>query len=175
MGGNFNTVNGVTKRGVASLNPATGAPLADFNASIDAKVFELAVTNTTVYLGGRFTTVNGLPRSALAAVDATTGAVRTNFVNNVTGGIGTNGGLTVQRLKLSRDEGRLLVVHTGRQINGQDRYGVATINTRTGKLTPWRTRLWEDNLQFVGGIQRIYGGDIAPERPVVRGLQRFRW
>ena len=98
----------------------------------------------------------------LVAVDGTTGAVRSDFVNNITGGIGTNGELAVQRLKLTRDEGRLLVVHTGRQVNGQDRYGIAIINTRTNKLTPWRTRLWEDNLQFVGGIQRIYGGDIAP-------------
>ena len=26
-----------------------------------------------------------------------------------------------------------------------------------------RPHLWEDNLQFVGGIQRIYGGDISPD------------
>ena len=69
----------------------------------------------------------------------------------------------MQRLKLTRDEGRLLVVHTGRQVNGQNRYGIAIINTRTNKLTPFKTTLWEDNLQFVGGIQRIYGGDISPD------------
>ncbi len=69
----------------------------------------------------------------------------------------------MQRLKLTHDQGTLLVVHTGRQVNGQDRYGVALINTRTNKLLPWRTRLWDDNLQFVGGIQRIYGGDISPD------------
>ena len=135
----------------------------EFTANANGKVNELAVTNTTVYAGGRFTTVNNIPRGGLAAVDGTTGAVRTDFVNNITGGIGTNGVLAVQRLKLTHDEGRLLVVHTGRQVNGQDRYGVALINTRTNKLLPWRTRLWEDNLQFVGGIQRIYGGDIAPD------------
>ena len=126
-------------------------------------MFELAVTNTTVYAGGRFTLVNNVPRGALAALDGNTGAVRTDFVNNITGGIGTNGELAVQRLKLTRDEGRLLVVHTGRQVNGQNRYGVAIINTRTNKLTPFKTTLWEDNLQFVGGIQRIYGGDISPD------------
>ena len=116
-----------------------------------------------MYAGGRFTLVNNVPRGALAALDAQTGAVRTDFVNNITGGIGTNGELAVQRLKLTRDEGRLLVVHTGRQVNGQNRYGIAIINTRTNKLTPWKTTLWEDNLQFVGGIQRIYGGDISPD------------
>jgi large repetitive protein len=162
VAGTFNTVNGVTKRNIARLNPTTGAPIADFTANANNKVNELAVTNTTVYAGGRFTSINNVPRSALVAVDATTGAVRSDFVNNITGGIGTNGELAVQRLKLSRDEGRLLVVHTGRQVNDQDRYGIALINARTSKLLPWRTRLWEDNLQFVGGVQRIYAGDIAP-------------
>ena len=39
----------------------------------------------------------------------------------------------------------------------------ALIDTATQTLLPWRTRLWEDNLSFVGGIQRIYSGDIAPD------------
>jgi PKD repeat protein len=163
VAGNFGTVNGQTKKAIARLDPATGAPIAGFTANANGKVNELAVTNTTVYAGGRFTTINGVPRSALAAVDGVTGVVRTDFVNNITGGIGTNGDLAVQRLKLTHDEGRLLVVHTGRQVNGQDRYGVAIIDTRTGKLTPWKTMLWQDNLQFVGGIQRAYGGDISPD------------
>ncbi|QNE21465.1 PKD domain-containing protein [Kribbella qitaiheensis] len=163
VAGSFNAVNGVTKRGVARLTPATGAPVTTFTANTDIKATELAVTNSTVYIGGRFSTVNGVPRNALAAVDGNTGVVRTDFVNNITGGIGSNGELTVQRLKLTHDEGTLMVVHTGRQVNGQDRYGIALINARTQKLLPWRTRLWDDNLQFVGGIQRIYGGDISPD------------
>ncbi len=112
----------------------------EFTANANGKVNELAVTNTTVYAGGRFTL--GQQHAAQRArrrVDGTTGAVRSDFVNNITGGIGTNGELAVQRLKLTRDEGRLLVVHTGRQVNGQDRYGIAMINTRTNKLLPWRT------------------------------------
>lgn len=161
--GNFSAVNGITRRGIARLNPATGAPIESFTANSNGKVRELAVTDSTVYAGGAFTTINNVPRNALAALDAQTGTVRTNFVNNITGGIGANGTTTVQRLKLTHDEGRLLVVHTGRQVNGQDRYGVAIINTRTNKLTPWKTTLWEDNLQFVGGIQRIFAGDIAPD------------
>ncbi len=163
VAGDFGTVNGVTRRAIAQIDPATGAPVESWQANANGKIFELAVTNSTVYAGGRFTTIGNVPRGALAALDVQTGAVRTDFVNNITGGIGTNGGLAVQRLKLTHDEGRLLVVHTGRQVNGQNRYGVAIINTRTNKLTPWKSTLWEDNLQFVGGIQRIYGGDISPD------------
>ncbi len=163
ISGNFGTVNGISRKAIARLNPATGAPIESFTANANGKVNELAVTNSTVYAGGRFTSINNVPRGALVAVDALTGAVRTDWVNNITGGIGTNGEIAVQRLKLTHDEGRLMVVHTGRQVNGQNRYGIAVINTRTNKLTPWKTTLWEDNLQFVGGIQRVYGGDISPD------------
>ncbi len=163
IAGNFGTVNGQAKKAVARINPTTGAPIDGFTANANGKVNELAVTNSTVYAGGRFSSINNVPRGALVALDGATGAPRSDFVNNITGGIGTNGELAVQRLKLTHDEGRLLVVHTGRQVNGQNRYGIAIINTRTNKLTPWKTTLWEDNLQFVGGIQRIYGGDIAPD------------
>jgi PKD repeat protein len=162
VAGSFNTVNGVTKRKIASINPATGATVTGFTANAGAAATALAATNTTLYVGGQFSTVNGAPRVGLAAVNGTTGALVPGFVNDISGGMGVNGLLTVQQLKLTHDDSKLLVVHTGRRIAGQDRYGVGLISTQTNQLLPWRTRLWDDNLQFVGGIQRVYAGDIAP-------------
>lgn len=162
VAGSFNTVNGVTKRKIASLNLTTGAPVAGFTANASAQATALAATNSTLYVGGNFQTVNGTARVGLVAVNGATGAVVPGFVNNMSGGIGVNGMLTVQQLKLTHDDTKLLVVHTGRKIANQDRYGVGLISTQTNQLLPWRTRLWDDNLQFVGGIQRAYGGDIAP-------------
>ncbi|MGC4888808.1 Ig-like domain-containing protein [Micromonospora sp. DT227] len=163
IAGSFNTINGVTKRKIARLNPTTGAPVAAFTATANARATALAVSPTAVYVGGQFATVNGVARSGLAALNPTTGAVDTAFDLPVTGGIGVGGMLTVQQLKLTHDRSKLLVVHTGRQIAGQDRYGVALIGTASKALLPWRTRLWEDNLSFVGGIQRVFAGDIAPD------------
>ncbi len=145
------------------LDPDTGATVTDFTADTDARATELAVSGSTVYVGGRFGKVNGTVRKSLAAVDALTGAVDAGFVNDLSGGIGVNGGLTVQKLLLTHDGSKLLVIHTGRQINGQDRYGIGMIDTATKQLLPWRTRLWDDNLQFVGGIQRIISGSISPD------------
>jgi PKD repeat protein len=162
VAGSFNTINGVTKRKIASINPSTGAPVTGFTANASSQATALAATNTTVYVGGNFSTVNGAARVGLVAVNGTTGAVVPGFVNNMSGGIGVNGALTIQQLELTHDDSKLLVVHTGRKIAGQDRYGVGLIDTQTNQLLPWRTRLWDDNLQFVGGIQRIYAGDIAP-------------
>jgi PKD repeat protein len=162
VAGRFNTINGVTKRKIASINPTTGAAVAGFTANANAAATALDATNTTLYVGGQFTTVNNVARASLAAVNATTGALVTGFQNNITGGIGVDGALTVQALVLTHNDSQLLVVHTGRKIADQDRYGVGLISTQTNQLLPWRTRLWEDNLQFVGGIQRIYAGAIAP-------------
>ena len=138
-------------------------PWPRFVATLSARGSELAASNSTVYVGGRFTTVNGAPRVSLAAVDATTGALDTDFVNNLSGGIGNGGNLTVQQLVLTRDLSKLLVVFTGRQVNGQDRYGIALIDTETKDLLPWRTRLYQDNLQFTGGTTGINAGAISPD------------
>ncbi len=163
VAGNFSTdQRGRQARVWRGSTPPPAPSSTAFTANTDARVTEIAATNTTVYIGGIFTRVNSVVRRSLAAVNGTTGAVDTGFVNNLSGGIGVNGALSVQRLKLTRDLSKLLVVHTGRQVNGQDRYGVALISTATKQLLPWRTRLWEDNLQFVGGIQRAFGADIAP-------------
>lgn len=163
VAGSFNTVNGVTERKIASLDPTTGAPVTGFKASADSAANALAASNTTVYVGGRFSTINGQTEVGLAALDADTGKVDTGFDNQLSGGIGVNGILTVQQLKLTHDSSTLLVVHTGRKIAGQDRYGVGLIDTATKKLLPWSTRLWQDNLQYIGGIQRAYAADISPD------------
>jgi PKD repeat protein len=129
VAGRFNTVNGVTKRKFASINPTTGATVAGFTAHANGAGTELEATNTTVYLGGQFTQINAAPKVGLAAVDANTGALigrsgqnpRGTWNNDISGGIGPNGSLNVQELKISPDQSKLMVVHTGRQIAGQDR------------------------------------------------------
>ncbi|MGC3994581.1 MAG: PKD domain-containing protein [Propionicimonas sp.] len=171
VAGKFNNVNGVKKRKFASINPATGATVTGFTAQADAVGSEVEATNTTVYLGGQFTTINGVAKSGLAAVDATTGALvgataanpGGTWNNDLSGGIGPNGQLTVQELKITPDQSTLLVIHTGRKVAGETRYGAALINLKTGALLPWRTRLWEDNLAFVGGVQRAFAADISPD------------
>jgi hypothetical protein len=101
VAGSFNTINGVTKRKIASINPTTGAPVTGFTANAGAQATALAATNTTVYVGGNFKTVNSSARIGLVAVNGTTGAVVPGFVNDVSGGIGVNGALTVQQMKLT--------------------------------------------------------------------------
>jgi len=165
VAGDFNTVAGVARQKVASLNLTTGAPIStfDFSRSTNNPATALAATNSTLYVGGRFSRINGQLLTGLAAVNTASGAVDMSFDNQLYGGIGVNGQLGVPQLKLTHNESKLLVVHTGRGIDGQERYGMGIIDTATKELLPWRSRLWDDNLGRVGGVTRIYGGDIAPD------------
>lgn len=164
VSGTFNSANGVPREKVARLNPTTGATVSafGFTGTTNNVAGALAASNTTVYIGGRFTRVNGVNMTGLVSANATTGAIDPEFDNQLSGGIGVGGALNVQQLKLTHDERKLLVVHTGRKIDEQDRLGVGLISTTTKALLPWRTRLWDQYLSAVGGIQRIYAGDIAP-------------
>ncbi|MFD1945491.1 PKD domain-containing protein [Nocardioides aestuarii] len=165
VGGSFNTVDGDAKQKVASLDLTTGAPLSDFDfsRSTNNQVQSLAATDSTLYVGGRYSRINGVLRTGVAAVDTTSGAVDQSFDNSLSGGIGVNGQLGVPQLKLTHDESKLLVIHTGRQIDGQDRLGMGIIDTATQELLPWRSTLWDENLARVGGVTRICCGDIAPD------------
>ncbi len=165
VGGDFNTVGGVARQKVASLNLTTGAPISTFafTQSTNNAVTAFATTNSTLYVGGRFTRINGQLMTGLAAVNTASGAVDMSFDNQLSGGIGVNGALGVPQLKLTHDESKLLVVHTGRQIDGQDRYGVGIIDTASKQLLPFRTQLWDENLARLGGVTRIYNADISPD------------
>ncbi len=155
----------MAKQKVASLNLTTGAPLSTFGFtnSTNNQVQSLAATNSTLYVGGRFSRINGVLKTGLASVNAASGAVDTGFSNDLAGGIGVNGQLGVPQLKLTHDNSKLIVVHTGRQIAGQDRLGVGIIDTASKQLLPFRTRLWDENLARVGGVTRICCADVAPD------------
>src|SRR4029453_12746416 len=129
VAGRFNTVNGVTKRKFASISPTTGATVTGFTAHANGAGTELEATNTTVYLGGQFTQINGANKVGLAAVDANTGALigrsganpGGTWSNDISGGIGPNGALNIQELKIPPAQSKLWVVNPGHQIAGQDR------------------------------------------------------
>jgi len=160
--GRFESVNGTTKLRVAAIDPVTGNTISTFTANTNSSASSVAATGDTVYIGGQFTTVNGQPRLGLAAVDADTGELLEDFRVDLTGGNGPNGIINVQAMVLTDDMTKLLVVSTSRQMDGQDRYGIGLIDTATNELLPWRTRLYEENLASIGGIQRLFAADIAP-------------
>jgi hypothetical protein len=163
VGGAFNTVNGENHSRIVKID-ATGAVDPTFDANPNARVSALAVSSdgAAVYAGGFFSAVNGTPRGLLAKLDAATGAVDPALNLPITEGIGSGSTLKVQSLLLTPDNNTLVVVHTGRRVNGVLREGIALVNANSGALLPWQTDLYTDNLPRVGGVLRITKGDIDP-------------
>ncbi|MEP7036118.1 MAG: fibronectin type III domain-containing protein [Actinomycetota bacterium] len=79
VGGTFGTVNGTTRRGLAALNPGTGA-LTSWNPAVGTtgQVDTLAYAGGAVYAGGNFLTVTGGAGSSqayVAKIDAASATV----------------------------------------------------------------------------------------------------
>ena len=73
VGGDFTTVNGVARRGLAELNLTTGALDPKFDAHLSARVRDAHFVGGRLIIGGAF-------RKALQAVDPVTGA-DTGYIN----------------------------------------------------------------------------------------------
>jgi len=75
IGGDFGSVNGVTRDNLAQLDPLTGAVSANFRHSVYGHPHAIALSATRVYVGGTLTQIDGVPRARLAAFDLATGAL----------------------------------------------------------------------------------------------------
>ena len=71
IGGDFTTVKGVARRGLAKINLATGAVDPTFEVT-SGPVDDMVIVGSRLYIVGEFNTVNGQTRTRAAAVNTTT-------------------------------------------------------------------------------------------------------
>jgi hypothetical protein len=133
IGGTFTSVNGVARRGVAKLNPATGAVDAAFNANLaSGKVTELALVGGRLFAGGTFP-------GKLRAVNPATGA-NTGYLNlGISGTVASNAGPTeVYRFAVNPAGTRLVAVGNFTTVGGQTRYRAFMLTLgATASVHPW--------------------------------------
>jgi beta-propeller uncharacterized protein DUF5122 len=115
VGGDFTTVNGVARRGLAKLNLTTGALDPNFDARLSARVRDAAFVGGRLIIGGAF-------RKALQAVDPATGA-DTGYLN-----LGISGSAAdppeptkVQKFSVNPAGTRLVAVGNFTTVAGQPR------------------------------------------------------
>ena len=72
VGGDFETLNGASRPGLAAVNPRSGAVLA-WNPQLGGREVDSLYTNgSTMYVGGDFSTAAGVPRESLASLNVAT-------------------------------------------------------------------------------------------------------
>jgi len=133
VGGTFTTVNGVARRGLAKLNPVTGAVDTAFNANLNGNVYDAGVVGGRLLVGGRFT-------GRLRAVNLVSGA-NTGYLNlSISGSVADNAGPTeVYRFAVNPAGTRLVGVGNFTTVGGQPRWRAFMLNLSAGAATlnPW--------------------------------------
>ncbi len=142
IGGHFQTVNGSVRRGLAALDPTTGALAApdagladEYGHFGNQLVYALAADGETVYVLGQFSFVGGARREQLAAInqDAVVTAWDPGFASYPSG---TRFALSGQRLVFSTS-------NTGVRVNKTPRLGAFAFDIISGEILPWNPNLAE--------------------------------
>jgi len=133
VGGSFTSVNGVSRRGLAKLNPATGAVDTAFNANLSGNVMD------GVVLAGRLI-VNGTFTGKIRAVNLATGA-NTGYINiPVSGTVASNAGPTeIYRIAVNPAGTRLVGVGNFTTVGGQSHWRAFMLNlgATSATMNPW--------------------------------------
>jgi urease beta subunit len=154
VGGDFTTVNGVSRSGIAHIR-ADGSLDANWNPNADVGgyngVWALAVSGTTVYVGGTFTSIGGATRNNIAALDATTGTA-TAWNPNANSGVGA--------LAVSGT-----TVYAGgnfSSIGGATRNHIAALDSATGTAISWNPNAnYLVNVLVLSGSTVYAGGEFT--------------
>jgi hypothetical protein len=143
IGGNFTSIGGQPRSGLAAIHVASGQ-VAAWNPGVDKDVFTLARSGNTMYVGGNFTTVGGQRRANLAAVDMVTGQV-TPWNPSVGGRVNA----------LAATGSTLYVGGNFTTLAGLPRIDLAAVELATGQVTAWNPGVTGEVLTLA-----VYGANV---------------
>lgn len=168
VGGDFTTIGGVARNGIAALDATTGAVISWYPTGgvggINPIVTSLLVNGTTLYVGGAFTTIGGSARNGIAAVDIVSGSILSWYP---TGGTGSSS--TFVRCMCLKDN-TLYIGGTFTSMGGQSRLRIAALDITTATVSSWYptggangiirvlTLSPDQTTIFVGGSHTTIGG-----------------
>jgi hypothetical protein len=130
VGGTFTAVNGVARRGLAKLNPTTGAVDTGFNAGFaSGGVFDAAVVSGRLIVGGTFP-------GKLRALNLASGA-NTGYINlGISGTVADNAGaVEVYRFAVNPAGTRLVGVGNFTTVGGQSRWRAFMVDLGSSSAT----------------------------------------
>lgn len=128
VGGDFTTINGITKSRIAAFSTDNGQLITAFDANVNFTVRAIVATDTAVYVGGAFNSSRGVARNRLAAFSASTGALL---------GWNPNADATVNAMVMAPDGSKIIAGGSFANVNGAPAYGMAAIDPTTAALLPW--------------------------------------
>ena len=154
IGGDFNSVDGQSRKNFAAVDTATGTQLSSaVPRSVNKEVSAIVASPSLVYFGGRFVKVDGTPVQHLAAISASDGTLSSAWLPTVAAGQDpcpgqfprhTNCGPTsnggngaVRSLALAPDGNSVYIGGNFYYVNGTPRNCLARVSATDGSLLNW--------------------------------------
>ncbi len=157
VGGDFTSINGVSRSRIAAFDIATGN-LVPFFPSVAYNVHAIAVhpSGSPVYVGGNFNAVGSVARGQLAAFNASNGALL-DWAPQATGGL-------VKAMAISPDGSKIAVGGQFTALNGGNNpgFGLGMLDAVTGASLPMAINASVRNGGNTSGITSLVsnGNDI---------------
>ena len=126
IGGDFSTVNGVAKVGLAKVDAATGAVDVGFTANAGNYVSDLLLVGNRLYAVGEFGQINSTNRRGAALLNAATGAVDPTF--------NPGADLRVNSVAINPTGTRLYLAGVFHNVGGNSRNFLAEVDPVTGNV-----------------------------------------
>ncbi|MEI8407828.1 MULTISPECIES: WD40 repeat domain-containing protein [unclassified Kribbella] len=123
IGGDFTTVNGLSRKRIALFSVATGNLVAGWDPAVNYRVAALAISGNSVYVGGSFGLVDRVVRNRLAAVTLNTGVLLP---------WDPDADDDVHAIDLSDDGKRVFVGGGFETLQGEPHHALGMVNTTTG-------------------------------------------
>ncbi len=168
--GDFTTVAGASRKGVALVQQSDGTIVSGFDAGLNDEGWDAVVANGKIYVSGRFTRMNtSANRFMFGAVDATTGAVDANFlpgVDNSVHALAVDGSGNIWATGSFSTAGTSTYDGNTNSMSGSvTRQQVAQFNGTTGAPTSWApganaegvTAGWPAKIAVSGGSVYLTG------------------
>jgi uncharacterized delta-60 repeat protein len=179
LGGDFTTINGVTRNHIARLN-ANGSLDTAFNPSTDtqALVYSIAVqTDGKIVIGGFFRLVNGVARNSIARLNSD-GSLDTGFdpsPGGVRNGSGSTAGVGQVNSVALQSDGKILIGGIFSFVNGVARNQIARLNGGNGDpVAPSQLLNISTRMRVQTGENVLIGGFIITgtdsKNVIIRGI-----
>lgn len=173
LAGHFQNVNGVPRQYLAAISAASGT-VTSFKANANNDALSLSYAGAALYASGQFVRVNGVTAQHVVRLDPGTGTVAREFNVSTTGPTGPlRGGGMVQSMVAAPNGSKIYLAGPFTAVNGKSvSGGVVAVSSSTGALLAKfggvegcsRVGPWIVHLAISSDGQRLYGGDVCPDR-----------
>ncbi|MGI9603445.1 MAG: hypothetical protein ACR2QE_16290, partial [Acidimicrobiales bacterium] len=165
VGGAFNQIDGRPRSKLAKVSMPDGTVDPLWIANVSAVVTSIDITvDDRMFVGGSFKKVKGNDHDNIVEINPLTDDVIAAFNYEFTGEGGSrSGGQHIKHLEATPDGDSLVVVHSARDIDGQQRLGAAIFDI-SNQSAPLLTS-YSINSFFIGAPQGALpsDGDLAPD------------